>query len=70
MTNILLHIFAFIGVYFTCVTAVFLFMQVISTIQYRIQERRRRKEEEKKAKEVYDRMIEGLKRLPEAKDIE
>ena len=60
MTNILLHIFAFIGVYVTCVTAVFLFPLVISTIQYRIQERRRRKEEEKKAKEVYERVIKSI----------
>ena len=60
MTNILLHIFAVVGVFFSCVMTVTLIMLVILTIQYRIQERRRIKEEEKKAKEVYDRMVSAL----------
>jgi hypothetical protein len=46
MTNILLHIFAFVGVFFSCVTTVFLFTLAILTIQYRIQERREKKKEE------------------------
>jgi hypothetical protein len=55
MTNVLLHIFAAVGVFFSCMTTVFLIMLGILTIQFRIQERRRKKEEEKKAKEVYDK---------------
>lgn len=60
MTNILLHIFAFIGVFFSCVTTVSLIILALLTIQYRIQERRRIKEEEKKTKEVYERVIESF----------
>lgn len=44
MTNVLLHIFALIGVFFSCVSTVSLIMLVILTIQYRIQERRKKKE--------------------------
>lgn len=60
MINILLHIFAVVGVFFSCIATVDLIMLVILTIQYRIQERHRKKEEEKKAKEVYDRIVSAL----------